>query len=83
MTIYERIEKLGFKSLWVTGQHTRYKRRNVEITVQENFRDGFNIYVEVIKRGYTIELQKHVIAWKDADSTIKLISKFIKKEVGR
>ena len=77
MTIYERIEKLGFKQFSDTPGHARYRRRNVEITVQEM--SGTNIYVEVQKQDYVIELQKHDI--KDVDSAIKLIEKFIKKEV--
>lgn len=79
MTINERIIELGFKPLWEDGGHIRYKRRNVEITVQESY--GTNVYVEVKKRGYTIELNKHNI--KDVDSAMKLIEKFIKKEVER
>ena len=77
MTIHERIEELGFKQLWEEGGHIRYKRRNVEITVQEL--GGTNIYVEVHKHGHDIELSKHGI--KDVDKAIKLIEKFIKKEV--
>jgi hypothetical protein len=77
--IHKEIEALGFKRFTNLCNHTRYKRRNVEITVQEFERT--NIYVEVHKRGYDIELTKHGI--EDVNSTIKLIKKFIKKEVGR
>ena len=79
MTINERIIELGFKQFIFSDDHPRYKRRNVTITVQEM--SGTNIYVEVQKRGYVIELQKHDI--KDVESAVKLIVKFIKKEVGR
>ena len=79
MTINERIEELGFKQFVFSADHPRYKKRNVTITVQEM--SGTNIYVEVQKQDYVIELQKHGI--KDVDKTIKLIEKFIKKEVGR
>ena len=79
MTIHERIIELGFKQFSDTPGHARYRRRNVEITVQEL--GGTNIYVEVHKHGHDIELSKHGI--KDVDKAIKLIEKFIKKEVGR
>lgn len=79
MTIYEHIEALGFKQFHESQGHTRYKRRNVEITVQESI--GTNLYVEVKKRGYDIQLRKHDI--KDVEGAIKLVKKFIKKEVGR
>ena len=79
MTINERIIELGFKQTFKRDNYTDYKKRNVTITVQEM--SGTNIYVEVQKQDYVIELQKHDI--KDVDKTIKLIEKFIKKEVGR
>ena len=83
MTINERIIELGFKQFSDTPGHARYRRRNVEITVQDSITEWnqFNIYVEVHKHGHDIELSKHGI--KDVDKAIKLIKKFIKKEVGR
>lgn len=79
MTINARIIELGFKQFREGDGYSRFKKRNVTITVQEM--RGTNVYVEVRKQDYVIELQKHDI--KDVDKTIKLIKDFIKKEVGK
>jgi hypothetical protein len=77
MTIYEHIEALGFKKTSDNNNHTRYKKRNVEITVQY----GKNLYVEITKRTHTIELSTHNI--KDVEKAVELVKKFIRETVGK
>jgi adenylate cyclase class IV len=79
MTIYEHIEALGFKKTSDNNNHTRYKKRNVEICVQEWI--SISLYVEITKRTHTIELSTHNI--KDVEKAVELMKKFIRETVGK
>ena len=84
MTINERITELGFKLTSNRDGYKHYKKRNVDITVMENtYNDNYYVSVEVRKRDHSIELAKHNIMKHETDKAVKLIEKFIKKEVGR
>ena len=84
MTINERITELGFKLTSNRDGYKNYQKRNVDITVTENtYNDNYYVSVDIYKREHTITLTKHRIMPSETDKVVKLIEKFIKKEVGR